>query len=74
MMVVAQKTFTLKNSAMPMPQTIHPTSLPFALANASNTNAALRGRLRYALTLVRLHRRRQATWHRVDVFMKTASP
>ena len=32
-----------KKNAMPMPQTIHPTSLPFALANVSNTNAALRG-------------------------------
>ena len=40
MTVVEKNTFTLKNSATPMPKTIHPTSLPFALANASNTNAA----------------------------------
>ena len=44
--IVPKNTFILKNTAMPMPQTIHPTSLPFALANASNTNAALRGTIR----------------------------
>ena len=40
MTVVEMTTFTHRNIAMPMPQTIHPTSLPFVLANASNTKDA----------------------------------
>ena len=37
--IVPKNTFILKNSAMPMPETIHPTSLPSALANECSTNA-----------------------------------
>jgi hypothetical protein len=37
--MMAKNTFMDANSAMPMPQTIHPTSAPFALASALNTNA-----------------------------------
>ena len=40
MTIVDINAFILMNSAMPMPQTTHPRSLLFALANASHTNAA----------------------------------
>ena len=39
MVVMEKNTFKHANSAMPMPQTIHPTSAPFALASELNTNA-----------------------------------
>ena len=34
-----KKMFIVANSATPMPQTIHPTSAPFALTSPLNTNA-----------------------------------
>ena len=44
MTVVEKNTFTLKNSATPMPQTIHPTSLPFALATSQRAQKGHRSR------------------------------
>ena len=38
--IVPKNTFILKNTAMAMQQTTHPTSPPLALANAFNVNAA----------------------------------